>query len=121
MTLSQKISGKLLMPSALLSVALMASATILVPTASEARSTGAPAFAAELATTPKDKVIIIRGTAFSCNDTSCRAGQSASAAKNVCKQLVREAGTVTAFAYKGEAFDANALADCNGSERVAQK
>ena len=57
---------------------------------------------------------IIDGAAWRCEGASCTAsGGTNQPAARACRRVVAKLGPVTAFSYKGEALDAQALATCN--------
>ena len=93
-------------------VAAMTSLTLFVATTAEARSTP-PAYTAELQAPVEAAQEIIKGTIIRCAGTECTGAKSSSSPRTICAKLVDEFGPVASFAYKGEAFDANALARCN--------
>lgn len=72
-------------------------------------------------TAPVGGKIVHDGAIWSCKDADCRAGTvKAMPAARVCRQLAGKAGEITAFTYRGETFDAEALAACNTSAKPAQ-
>lgn len=99
--------GRLLAAPALLVLGM----TMAMPLQAQS---SAPAFKAELAAPAKEDVYVIRDTAFRCSGTTCQAGKSSSSARSLCQRFVRKVGPVSAFSHKGQAFDADALAKCNG-------
>ena len=57
---------------------------------------------------------IIDGAAWRCDGATCTANGGASQpAARACRRVVAKLGPVTAFSYKGEALDEQALATCN--------
>jgi hypothetical protein len=96
-----------------LGAALLASTLTLYASAGQAAPTGTM-INAELAQPAKERIIIVRGTAFTCEGTACIAAANGSSARTICAQLARKAGPVTRFSFKGEAFDAAAMERCNG-------
>ncbi|MFZ5670611.1 MAG: CC_3452 family protein [Pseudomonadota bacterium] len=58
--------------------------------------------------------LIVDGATWRCQDNVCRTRRVKSApAGQVCRQLAGRLGVVTGFGYRGETFDAEALAACN--------
>ena len=94
------------------SIAAMTSLTLFTATTAEARSTPI-AYTAELQAPVEAAQEIIKGTVIRCDGTKCIGGKSSSAPRTICAKIVDEFGPVANFAYKGEAFDAEALAKCN--------
>ena len=107
------ISENPLRASMLFCVAAMMSLTLFAATTAEARGTS-PAYTAELQAPVEPAQEIIKGTVIRCAGTECIGGRSSSSPRTICAKLVDEFGPVASFAYKGEAFDAEALARCNG-------
>ncbi|MGB5723400.1 MAG: hypothetical protein WBM39_03220, partial [Parasphingorhabdus sp.] len=81
-------------------------------TTAQARST-AVTYTAELQAPVEAAQEIIKGTVIRCAGTECIGGQSSSSPRTVCAKIADKFGPVAGFAYKGEAFDAEALAKCN--------
>ena len=94
-------------------VAAMTSLTLFTATTAEARTTTI-AYTAELQAPVEASQEIIKGTVIRCAGTECIGGQSNSAPRTICAKIADEFGPVASFAYKGEAFDTEALAKCNG-------
>lgn len=94
------------------SIAALTSLTLFTATTVQARST-AIAYTAELQAPVEAAHEIIKDTVIRCAGTECVGGQSSSAPRTICAKIVDEFGPVASFAYKGEAFDADALAKCN--------
>ena len=93
-------------------VAAMVSLTLFTATTAEARGT-AVAYTAELQAPVDAAQEIIKGTVIRCSGTQCVGGQSSSSPRTICAKVADEFGPVAKFTYKGEAFDAEALAKCN--------
>ncbi len=93
-------------------IAAMTSLTLFTAATAEARGT-AIAYTAELQAPVEAAQEIIKGAVIRCAGTECVGSQSNSASRTICAKLVDEFGPVASFAYKGEAFDAEALAKCN--------
>jgi hypothetical protein len=99
-------------------------AAALFGTAFSFGATTAPAYAAGgayyeaqlAAPLGSSKTEIQNGVAWKCEGDSCRGSQGSSRAEIVCARLAREFGEVTAFAARGKALDAEALAKCNGDK-----
>ena len=106
------LSQSLLRASIIFCIAVMTSLTLFTATTAEARST-AIAYTAELQAPVEAAQEIIKDTVIRCAGTECIGGQSSSAPRTICAKLADEFGPVASFAYKGEAFDAEALAKCN--------
>lgn len=87
--------------------------TLVAPAPAAARAAG-PVYVAQLETPAAERVVIARGTAWTCEGTRCVAGKAASRPVNVCARLAREAGTVVSFTAEGESLPAEDLARCNG-------
>ena len=103
------LSQSPLRASIIFSIAAMTSLTLLT---AEARST-AIAYTAELQAPVEAGREIIKGTVIRCDGTECIGGKSSSSPRTVCAKIADKFGPVASFAYKGEAFDADALAKCN--------
>lgn len=93
-------------------IAAMTSLTLFTATTAEARST-AIAYTAELQAPVEASQEIIKGTVVRCAGTECIGGKSTSSPRTVCAKIADKFGPIASFAYKGEAFDAEALAKCN--------
>ncbi|WP_417620458.1 CC_3452 family protein [Parasphingorhabdus sp.] len=93
-------------------IAAMTSLTLFTATTAEARGTPI-AYTAELQAPVEATQEIVKGTVFRCDGTECIGARSSSSPRTICAKLVDEFGPVTSFAYKGEPFDAAALAKCN--------
>jgi hypothetical protein len=106
------LSQSPLRASIIFSIAAMISLTLFTATTAEARGTSI-AYTAELQTPVEAAQEIIKGAVIRCAGTECVGGQSSSAPRTICAKLANEFGPVASFAYKGEAFDAEALAKCN--------
>jgi len=106
------LSQSPLRASMFFSIAAMTSLTLFTATTAEARSTPV-AYIAELQAPVEAAQEIIKGTVIRCDGTKCIGGKSSSAPRTICAKIVDEFGPVANFAYKGEAFDAEALAKCN--------
>jgi hypothetical protein len=110
--LNMLLSQSPLRASIIFSIAAMTSLSLFTATTAEARPT-AIAYTAELQAPVEASQEIIKGTVIRCAGTECIGGQSGSSPRTICAKLVDEFGPVASFAYKGEAFDADALAKCN--------
>ena len=60
---------------------------------------------------------VARETLWRCGTEGCTASSGTSRPEITCAHAVREVGKVTSFSFKGEAFDADALAKCNAKAR----
>lgn len=107
------LSQSPLRASMIFCVAAMTSLTLFAATTAEARSKTV-VYTAELQAPVEATQEIIKDTVIHCAGTECLGAQSSSAARTICAKIVDEFGPVASFAYKGEAFDADALAKCNG-------
>jgi hypothetical protein len=90
----------------------MASLTLFTATTAEARSTPI-AYTAELQAPVESSQEIIKGAVVRCSGTGCVGTKSNSSARSVCAKIADKFGPLASFAYKDEAFDAEALAQCN--------
>ena len=96
------------MRALLIAAALFAAAPAFAQTPAATRLT-----LADAAKAPAGRVIV-DGAAWRCEGTSCTAsGGTSQPAARACRRVVAKLGPVTAFSYKGEALDAQALATCN--------
>ena len=93
-------------------IAAMTSLTLFTATAAEARGT-AIAYTAELQAPVEAAQEIIKGAVIRCSGTQCIGAKSTSSPRTICAKVADEFGPVASFAYKGEAFDAEAIAKCN--------
>lgn len=109
MTLSQNYFRSFIMAV----TAILMTSVIFTTTTAEAR-TKTVAYTAELASPVEADSYVIRDVAVYCDGTECKAAKSSSSARSVCAGLVKEVGPVTAFSYRGKAFDAAQLEKCNG-------
>ncbi|MEO9599942.1 hypothetical protein [Parasphingorhabdus sp.] len=106
------LSQSPLRASIVFSIAAMTSLTLFTATTAEARSVPV-AYTAELQAPVEASQEIIRGTVIRCAGTECIGPKSGSSPRTICAKIVDEFGPVASFAYKGKAFDAEALAKCN--------
>lgn len=106
------LSQSPLRASIIFSIAAMISLTLFTATTAQARGT-AIAYTAELQAPVEAAQEIIKGAVIRCDGTECIGSQSNSAPRTICAKLANEFGPVASFAYKGEAFDTEALAKCN--------
>lgn len=94
--------------------ALLAAAVLFA--AAPAFAADAPATSLTLADAAKAPAsrVIVDGASWRCEGASCTASGGASQpAARACRRVVAKLGPVTAFSYKGEALDEQALAACN--------
>jgi hypothetical protein len=94
--------------------ALLAAALLFA--AAPAFAADAPATSLTLADAAKAPAsrVIVDGAAWRCEGASCTASGGASQpAARACRRVVAKLGSVTAFSYKGETLDEQALAACN--------
>jgi len=106
------LSQNPLRASMIFCVAAMASLTLFTATTAEARGT-AIVYTAELQAPVDAAQEIIKGAVIHCSGTKCIGGQSTSSPRTICAKIADKFGPVASFAYKDEAFDAEALAKCN--------
>lgn len=106
------LSQNPLRASMIFCIAAMTSLMLFTATTVEARRT-AIAYTAELQAPVQAGQKIIKGTVIRCAGTECFGAQSTSSPRTICAKMADEFGPVASFAYKGEAFDAEALAKCN--------
>ncbi len=106
------LSQSPLRASMIFCIAAMTSLTLFTATTVEAR-TKPVAYTAELQAPVEATQEIIKDTVIRCAGTECIGTQSSSAPRTICAKLADEFGPVASFAYKGEAFDTEALAKCN--------
>jgi len=106
------LSQSPLRASMIFCIAAMTSLTLFTATTAEAR-TKPVAYTAELQAPVEATQEIIKDTVIRCAGTECIGAQRSSAPRTICAKLADEFGPVANFAYKGEAFDAEALAKCN--------
>ena len=93
--------------------ALLAAALLFAATPALANAPATSLTLADAAKAPAGRVIV-DGAAWRCEGTSCTAsGGTSQPAARACRRVVAKLGPVTAFSYKGEALDAQALATCN--------
>jgi hypothetical protein len=72
-------------------------------------------YSATLNAAPAEPRTVAGGVVWACEGTSCTAPRGTSRPAVICGRLVRELGPVASFTANGEAFDAAALARCNGT------
>lgn len=106
------LSQSPLRASMIFCIAAMTSLSLFTATTAEARGP-AIAYTAELQAPVESAQEIIKGGVIRCAGTECVGSQSNSAPPTICAKIVDEFGPVASFAYKGEAFDADAIAKCN--------
>ena len=93
--------------------ALLAAALLFAATPAFANAPATSLTLADAAKAPAGRVIV-DGAAWRCEGASCTAsGGTNQPAARACRRVVAKLGPVTAFSYKGEALDAQALATCN--------
>jgi len=99
--------------------ALLVAAALFVAApafAAPVQASGAPATSLTLADAAKAPAgrVIVDGAAWRCEGAACTAtGGTSQPATRACRRVVAKLGPVTAFSYKGEALDEQALATCN--------
>lgn len=95
---------------ALLIVAALFAAT---PALSQAPAPATSAVLADAARAPA-AAVIIDGTSWRCEGTSCTASGGANQpATRACRRVVARLGAVSSFSYKGVALTAEQIAACN--------
>ena len=93
--------------------ALLAAALLFAATPALANAPATSLTLADAAKAPAGRVIV-DGAAWRCEGAECTAtGGANQPAARACRRVVAKLGPVTAFSYKGEALDAQALATCN--------
>lgn len=93
--------------------ALLAAAVLFAAAPAFANAPATSLTLADAAKAPAGRVIV-DGAAWRCEGASCTASGGASQpAARACRRVVAKLGPVTAFSYKGEALDEQALATCN--------
>jgi hypothetical protein len=61
--------------------------------------------------------VVFDGAVWKCSVDVCRAAKvKAVPADRACRRLSSELGEITGFGYRGQEFDAAALAACNGAK-----
>ncbi len=104
----------------MLFVAMLVTTVIFTASAADARSKPV-AYTAELQQPVEASRHIIKGTVMHCTGTECKGAKSGSSVKTVCARLSRKVGPLASFTYKGEAVDAEALAQCNGDKKGSKQ
>ncbi|MEZ5696964.1 MAG: hypothetical protein R3E18_11190 [Sphingomonadaceae bacterium] len=84
----------------------------LAPTPAAAAET--PYYSVKLASPAKDATTIAGGVVWYCEGDACVARKGNTRPWVMCKRLARETGTITSFAYDGQALSEDQLAKCNG-------
>lgn len=79
-----------------------------------AEAAGGGYYAFDLAQPAARAKMPLKGVVVSCSETRCAAPKAATAPATMCATVARKIGRVTSFAVGGEAFDAAAIARCNG-------
>jgi len=74
-----------------------------------------PYYIARLAQPAADERAVAGGVAWACKNDICVANKGSSRPINVCRDLNREFGEITAFTARGKELEADKLAKCNGS------
>lgn len=93
--------------------ALLAAALLFAATPAFANAPVTSLTLADAAKAPTGRVIV-DGAAWRCEGASCTAsGGTSQPAARACRRVVAKLGPVTAFSYKGETLDEQALATCN--------
>lgn len=76
-----------------------------------------PVYRATLAQAPEARTAVIRSAPWTCEGDSCATNSARSRPANVCPQVARELGQVTAFTVDGEPISDEELSRCNESAR----
>lgn len=93
--------------------ALIAAAALFAAAPAFAQAPATSLTLADAAKAPTGRVIV-DGAAWRCEGASCTAsGGTSQPAARACRRVVAKLGPVTAFSYKGETLDEQALAACN--------
>lgn len=92
---------------------IMLSAAMIVPTIANAAETG-PYYVATPSAAPAQATLITSGTLWKWRDTAFTANKGPQREAIMCEMVAQHAGKLTAFSAGGKAFDADALAKCNG-------
>lgn len=93
--------------------ALIAAAVLFAAAPAFAQTPATSLTLADAAKAPAGRVIV-DGAAWRCDGAACTAtGGNSQPAARACRRVVAKLGPVTAFSYKGEALDEQALAACN--------
>lgn len=95
--------------------ATIATAAALTMLASPVQAGSKVYYEAKLAAPVEKQTEIIRGVVWRCAGDTCRAPKATSRPSNVCGRLARKMGEVTEFSVRGEAVDAQMIAECNGA------
>ncbi|QIQ87834.1 hypothetical protein [Erythrobacter sp.] len=74
-----------------------------------------PYYIARLAQPAADERAVAGGVAWACKGDICVANKGTSRPINVCRDLNREFGEITAFTARGKELEADKLAKCNGN------
>ncbi|HEX8216998.1 MAG TPA: hypothetical protein VF577_06000 [Allosphingosinicella sp.] len=74
-------------------------------------------YRAQPAAAPAAARLIVRDTVWRCGSAGCVAPRSGSRPAIVCASVARALGTLRGFSAGGEAFDAEALENCNRRAR----
>ena len=97
-------------------LAAVAALTLAAPLAGAASAADKPAENGwlKLKTKTSKSHVIFDGAVWKCTVDVCRAAKvKAVPADRACRRLSSELGEITGFGYRGQEFDAAALADCN--------
>lgn len=86
---------------------------VAAPAPAEAKD--GPYYIARLAQPAADDRAVAGGVAWACKGEICVANKGTSRPINVCRDLNREFGEITAFTARGKALEADKLAKCNGN------
>lgn len=93
--------------------AVLIATTLFAGAAANAQQARGGYYRATLAAAATADRAIAGSVVWRCNDTSCTAPRGDSRPAIMCARLVREVGTVTAFAAGDRALTAEELARCN--------
>ncbi|MFW5633547.1 MAG: CC_3452 family protein, partial [Erythrobacter sp.] len=111
MTLSRTHRRPILVAALACTAAIFGTAAIPYPV--EARD--GPYYIARLAQPAAETRAVAGGVAWACKGDICVANKGNSRPINVCRDLNREFGEITAFTARGKDLEADKLAKCNGN------
>jgi len=119
---SPKPEGFLMKLRSLAAVAALSVSMLAGPLAGSALADGRIAAALDAPVAAKTKVVA-GGAVFVCEGAECVSAQAPSRALTAaaCKALAKEVGRVSAFGGDSKSLDAEDLARCNASAKVAAK
>lgn len=113
MTLSNPLSGRVGVFALALIYTTFSFGALVSPAPAAAKSSG-PYYVAELTAPAKEARTVAGGIAWSCEGTTCVAGEANSRPLRICRSIEREFGEIKGFAAGGEQLAEDKLAACNG-------